>query len=126
MKPFVIIFLLLSVCTSAQVGSDTIYNMSDVSKAPEYPGGINAFYRFLSKNFNTNGLKNRSGRLTVEFVIEKDSSISNVKALKAIGGNSASEAVRVVKRAGKWKPGEVDGKPVRTRNNVRFMIHRAP
>lgn len=126
MKPFVIIFLFLSVFASAQNASDTIYNMSDVSKAPKFPGGMDAFYRFVANNFNVDGLKNNSGRVMVEFVVEKDSSISNVRVLKGIGGNSASEAVRVVKRAGKWKPGEVDGKPVRTRYNVPIQIQRAP
>ncbi len=49
----------------------------------------------------------------MEFVVEKDGSISDVKVLRGIGGGCDEEAVRVVKSMPKWKPGKQRGQPVR-------------
>lgn len=57
--------------------------------------------------------KGISGRVFIQFVIEKDGSVSNVKVMKGIGGGCDEEAVRVVKSMPKWKPGKQKGKPVR-------------
>ena len=57
--------------------------------------------------------KGISGRVFIQFVIEKDGSVSNVKVMKGIGGGCDEEAVRVVKAMPKWKPGKQKGKPVR-------------
>lgn len=121
-----IVFLFVSVCTFAQEANDHIYNIAEVSKAPRYPGGTAAFYRSVSQNFSVDGLQNREGQIVVEFVVEKDSTISRVKVLKAFGANSGREAVRVVRAAGKWIPGEIDGQPVRTRHQVPIQIQKAP
>ncbi len=57
--------------------------------------------------------KNISGRVFIEFVIEKDGSVSNVNVMRSVGGGCDDEAVRVVKAMPKWKPGLMKGKPVR-------------
>lgn len=53
------------------------------------------------------------GTVYVQFVVEKDGSISDVKVLRGIGGGCDEEAVRVVKSMPKWKPGKQRGQPVR-------------
>lgn len=60
------------------------------------------------------------GKVYVEFVVEKDGSITNVKVLRKIYPSLDREAKRVVKNFPKWKPGEDRGEKVRTR--VRLPI----
>jgi protein TonB len=64
------------------------------------------------------------GTVFIEFVVEKDGSITNVVVKRGIGGGCDEEAVRVVKSMPKWKPGKQRGKPVRVRYTlpVRFQL----
>jgi protein TonB len=55
------------------------------------------------------------GKVFVEFVINKDGSISDVRAVKGIGAGCDEEAVRVVQGAPSWTPGKQRGKPVKQR-----------
>ena len=55
------------------------------------------------------------GKVFVQFVVEKDGSLSQVQALKGIGAGCDEEAVRVVQSAPAFKPGIQRGKPVRVR-----------
>ena len=81
-------------------------------------GGMPAFYEFVSKKLKYPAQARRmgvEGKVFVEFVIEKDGSITDVKAIKGIGAGCDEEAVRVLQAAPKWKPGKQRGKPVRQR-----------
>ena len=51
------------------------------------------------------------GPVYIEFVVEKDGSISNTKLLRGIGGGCDEEALRVVRNMPKWKPGHQLNKP---------------
>ncbi|HEY8510652.1 MAG TPA: TonB family protein [Cyclobacteriaceae bacterium] len=81
-------------------------------------GGMNAFYEYVGKAMQGKypaqarrmGIE---GRVFVEFVVEKDGSLTDVKAIKGIGAGCDELAVNVVKNAPKWKPGKQRGKPVR-------------
>ena len=98
---------------------DSVYNIVDVM--PEFPGGAEAMMKYIANNVKypeeakEQGI---SGRVFVQFVIEKDGSVSNVKVLRRIGGGCDEEAVRVVKAMPKWKPGMREGKPVRVSYNL--------
>ena len=83
---------------------------------PEFPGGVEAMYKYLAQNIKYPQLareNNITGKVYVEFVVEKDGSVSNVKVLRDIGGGCGQEAVRVVKSMPKWSPGKQRGKAVR-------------
>ena len=87
-----------------------------VEQDPEYPGGIEALYKYIQSNIKYPQLakeNNITGRVFVTFVVEKDGSVSNVKAARDIGGGCGAEAVRVVKSMPKWTPGKQRGKAVR-------------
>ena len=87
-----------------------------VEEYPEFPGGEKALYEYIKNNVNYSELAiktNIEGTVYVEFVVEKDGSISDVKVLRGIGGGCDEEAVRVVKSMPKWKPGKQRGQPVR-------------
>ena len=87
-----------------------------VEQDPEFPGGVDALYKFIQSNIKYPQLakeNNITGRVFVTFVVEKDGSVSNVKAARDIGGGCGAEAVRVVKSMPKWTPGKQRGKAVR-------------
>ncbi len=87
-----------------------------VEQDPEYPGGVDALYKFIQQNLKYPQLakeNNITGRVFVQFVVEKDGSVSNVKAARDIGGGCGAEAVRVIKSMPKWTPGQQRGKAVR-------------
>jgi protein TonB len=87
-----------------------------VEEYPEFLGGEKALYEYIKNNVNYSELAiktNIEGTVYVEFVVEKDGSISDVKVLRGIGGGCDEEAVRVVKSMPKWKPGKQRGQPVR-------------
>ena len=54
------------------------------------------------------------GRVTVDFIIEKDGKVTNVHVAKGVDEELDSEAVKVVAASPKWKPGRVNGNKVRT------------
>jgi protein TonB len=90
------------------------YDFSSVGVKPEFPGGIEAFYKFIGSNFRTPEVKGfKGGRLIVTFVIEKDGSIVDVKTIRDLGYGTTQEAIRVLQNSPKWKPGEFKGRIVR-------------
>jgi periplasmic protein TonB len=79
-------------------------------------GGINAFNAFVARHINYPPQARRmgiEGKVFVEFVVEKDGSITNIRTLKGIGAGCDEEAVRVIGIAPKWNPGKQRGRPVR-------------
>jgi periplasmic protein TonB len=94
-----------------------------VESLPEYPGGQRAMTDFILKNLTyptaaiAAGIE---GKVYVQFIIEKDGTVSNVEAKNKLDGGCSEEAVRVVKIMPKWKPGMQNGKPVRVVMNLPF------
>jgi len=88
---------------------------------PEFPGGDAALLNFLSQNIKypaiaaENGV---NGRVTVNFVVNKDGSISDAKILRGVDQALDKEALRVIYSMPKWKPGKQSGKPVRVSFSV--------
>jgi len=98
-----------------------------VESMPSFPGGMGELMKFLSQNINYPTLAKESGiqgRVFINFVVEPNGKISNVKVLRGIGGGCDEEAVRVVKSMPKWSPGKQRGKPVRVSYNlpVKFTL----
>ncbi len=81
---------------------------------PEFPGGEQAMYAFLAKNLRyPAGEQHIEGNVYVQFVVEKDGTITNPKVVRDIGGGCGEEVLRVVRLMPKWKPGMHKGKAVR-------------
>lgn len=92
-----------------------------VENDPEFPGGMEALYKYLRDNIKYPQLardNNITGRVYVTFVVERDGSIANPRVLKDIGGGCGAEAIRVVKSMPKWNPGKQRGKAVRVQFNL--------
>ena len=92
-----------------------------VENDPEFPGGMEALYKYLRDNIKYPQLardNNITGKVYVTFVVERDGSIANPRVLKDIGGGCGAEAIRVVKAMPKWAPGKQRGKAVRVQFNL--------
>ena len=93
-----------------------------VETMPEFPGGQQALFKYLSENVKypviaqENGIQ---GRVICQFVVNKDGSIVEVEVVRSGGDASLDkEAVRVIKSMPKWKPGKQRGKAVRVKYTV--------
>lgn len=93
-----------------------------VENMPEFPGGQEKLFRYLSENVKypqicqENGIQ---GRSVCQFVVNKDGSIVDVVVVKSSGDEMLDkEAVRVIKSMPKWKPGKQRGQPVRVKYTV--------
>ncbi len=87
-----------------------------VEKMPSFPGGEAALRKYLSKNVKFPAIAQENGiqgRVYVEFVVNKDGKIVDVKILKGVDRSLDEEALRVVRSMPPWEPGEQRGKAVR-------------
>ena len=92
-----------------------------VEQMPQFPGGQQALFEYLSKNIKypviaeENGVQ---GRVIVTFVVERDGSITDVKVVKSVDPSLDKEAQRVVKAMPHWIPGKQNGSAVRVKYTV--------
>ncbi len=99
---------------------------TDVDVQPEFPGGIVEFYKFVGQNYRIPEelSKNKTnGKVYLQFMIEKDGSLSEITILRdKLGYGAGEEAVRVLKLSPKWIPASDKGKPVRVMYNLPITI----
>ena len=117
--------LLFSFMTSTAQTKKNDMEYCIVEMMPQYPGGLAAMLKYIRENikYPEQAMKERiQGRVTVSFIVEKDGSISNVKAVRSVHPLLDKEAVRMVKSMPKWSPGKNNGKPVRVRFNLPVMF----
>lgn len=98
-----------------------------IESMPEFPGGMQKLMNFLGKNIKYPAkakMKRIQGNVLVNFVVEADGSITNLKVIKGIGGGCDEEAIRVLSTMPKWNPGKQLGKPVKVSYNlpVKFSL----
>ena len=130
---------------------DKIYDKPEV--LPQFPGGETELYGWLARNlkYPSEAIEyGVQGRIFVQFVVEKDGNISDIKIAKVSDGRAIvvtaykakddspeelkkeneekglkalqDESIRVVKAMPKWKPGTNKGKPVRCYFNLPIMF----
>ena len=109
--------------TTADPGT-SIVSTAVLDKMPEFPGGMSKFYTYVGNNFNKPELDaDRTMRVYVSFVIEKDGSMTDIIVKNDPGYGLGKEAIRVLKSLKtKWTPGILDGKAVRTAYNLPITI----
>jgi len=81
-------------------------------------GGMEAFYKYVNERLKYPAQARRmqiQGRVFIEFVVDRDGSITNVIVVKGIGAGCDEEAQRIVQGSPPWAPGKQRGKPVRQR-----------
>ena len=98
-----------------QVSATQVY--TEVEQLAEFPGGINAFRSKVSNGFDSSAMDGDEGKVTTEviFVVERDGSITDVKA-NGSNKDFNAEAIRTVKNIkNKWSPAKINGQSVRYR-----------
>lgn len=99
---------------------NTIHDIVD--EDPVFMGGDEAMGKFINNNLRYPAKAEKmgiQGTVYISFLIEKDGQVSDVKVLKGIPSEDCNkEALRVVAKMPKWKPGLYQGKPVRTRMKI--------
>jgi len=112
---------------SNEVDETTIFSV--VEKQAEPRNGIQPFYNAISEDLKEKYpeeaiRKGIQGMVYIQFVIEKDGSLSNIQAVKGIGGGCDEVAIEILKKYGDWKPGRQNGQRVRSTRviPIRFVI----
>jgi len=99
-----------------KVEEDWDKTFTKVEIESEYPGGMAAWQRYLYKQlkYPQDAIDNEiQGTVVVQFVVDKEGNVSNVEAIS--GPNELrDEAVRVVKKSGKWTPAIQNGRQVKS------------
>lgn len=88
---------------------------------PEYPGGADAMAKFLRDNLRYPPQAQQAGiagKVYLSFVVDKDGSISSVEIQKGIGFGCDEEAMRVLRKMPRWKPGRQQNMAVKCRFNL--------
>jgi periplasmic protein TonB len=103
----------------AEEPKEEVEEIFTIVEEPASPkGGMPAFYKYVGEKVKYPAQARRmgiEGKVFVEFVIGKDGSISEVRAVKGIGAGCDEEAVRIVQGAPSWTPGKQRGKAVKQR-----------
>ena len=87
-----------------------------VEEMPEFPGGEAALHRYIAQSIKypviaqENGIQ---GRVYVSFVINQKGEVTNIKIARGVDPALDKEAIRVISKMPKWKPGKQRGKPVK-------------
>jgi periplasmic protein TonB len=87
-----------------------------VEEQPEFPGGIKALYKFIGENliYPDEAQKNNiQGRVILQFVVNPNGSADRIEVLRGIDPLLDNEAIRVVNKLPKFKPGKQGGVPVK-------------
>lgn len=110
---------LKQVVTQAEPKEEEVFNM--VEQMPTFPGGPGELMSYLGKNIRYPAIAQENGtqgKVIIQFVVEKDGSITDVTVARSQDPYLDKEAVRVVKTMPKWIPGKQNGKAVRVKYTV--------
>ena len=105
-----------------------IYEMFDLAKPASFPGGEQELFLFFSKELGTFSCHRDSlpvgSKTIVEFVVNKDGSLQNIRILKSAHPCTDEAVLAVMRRMPRWSPAEANGCPVRLRYVLPIRIRR--
>lgn len=125
-----IAFLLFFIAAKAQTTQprtdtttkrDTGKTFVRVEQVPEFPGGIEKLYAFVTNNLKYPSKARRDdihGSVRVGFVVEKDGSLTNFEIEKSLSPECDAEAIRLMTTSPKWIPGMQNGHAVRVKYSI--------
>ena len=120
------LFCLMTANAQKTVVSEKNQKVYDtVDQLPEFPGGMPALISYLQNNikYPKDAEKQKvEGRVLVQFVVETDGSISDVKVAKEVFPSLDAEGIRVVQTMPKWTPGKHKGKIVRVQYTLPIVF----
>lgn len=97
---------------------NNVYMGELIETQASFPGGLSAFYEYVATNIKypkRAKTMDVTGTVYVQFIIDKDGSLTELKTLKGIGLGCDEEAIRVLENSPKWNPGKQRGRAVRVR-----------
>ena len=101
--------------------SSTSKDSVKIDVPPQFEGGMQSFYEYVGKSLKyprKARKKKAQGRVFVQFVVDKDGSIIDVKVLKGVHPKLDEEAARVIRESPKWIPATHEGKIVKVRMTI--------
>ncbi|WP_307996599.1 energy transducer TonB [uncultured Bacteroides sp.] len=107
------------VVETEKVEEDVIHVTAEIM--PEFPGGMAALMKYLGANIKYPTISQEMGsmgRVIVQFVVDKDGTITNPTVARGVDAYLDKEAIRVISSMPKWKPGVQNGKKVRVKYTV--------
>lgn len=98
-----------------------------VEQMPQFGSGEKELLEYLAKNIKYPAIARENGiqgTVVIQFVVDKDGSVTEPVVVREVGGGCDEEALRVVKNMPKWIPGKQQGKPVKVRYTlpVKFKL----
>ena len=96
-----------------------------VEQMPQFPGGEKEMLKFIYDNLKYPLLAQEmgvSGTVIINFVIDREGQITNIKVSRSIGGGCDEEAIRVLGKMPRWSPGRQGGKTVRVSYTLPFKF----
>lgn len=99
-----------------------------VDTQPQFPGGTPEFYNWIESNLKYPVEAKKmgvEGKVFVQFIVNRDGSISDIEVLRGLGYGCDKEVIRLIKNCPKWSPGEKWGSTVRVKTvwPVSFKIN---
>lgn len=99
-----------------KVEEDWDKTFTKVEIESEYPGGSGAWQRYLNKTlrYPQDAIDNEvQGTVVIQFIVDKEGTVSEVEAISG-PEELRAEAVRVIKKSGKWTPAVQNGRQVKS------------
>jgi periplasmic protein TonB len=115
--------LTASVKMQPSADDKTVYKMTEVPPKPSC--GMMAYLEYTEENIERpveakkQGIK---GNVFVQFIVEKDGKISNIKVIKGLGSGCDEAVVECLQKAPKWVPGMQNGKNVRVQKTLAIAV----
>ena len=100
--------------SQTQVADTLVYDIVDKDAEFLEEDGNISYWLGENLEFINKPKKNESGSVIVKFCIEKDGSVTNISIRKGISKNVDESVLKTISKMPKWKPGFVNGKPVRS------------
>lgn len=96
-----------------------------VEEQASFPGGNEAWVKFLRKNLKYPRQATRmgiEGKVFLSFIVDTSGSISDIQVIRGIGGGCDEEAKRVLENSPKWSPGKQRGRAVKSRMQIQIVF----
>ncbi|PIQ47236.1 MAG: energy transducer TonB [Cytophagales bacterium CG12_big_fil_rev_8_21_14_0_65_40_12] len=104
---------------------DVVEEFIVVEEEAKFPGGAEAWTKFLTKNLKYPKQAQRAnieGRVILNFYVDAEGNISKISVLRGIGSGCDEEAIRVLSKSPKWKPGLQRGVPFKSAKQIAFVF----
>ena len=104
---------------------ENTFDATVIDELPEFPGGEEAMMNFLKKNlvYPKRAIEvGENGKVVLEFVVDKQGNISEIDFLKKAGYGFDDEAKRVMGLMPEWRPGKINGHPVKARYQIPIIF----